>query len=44
MWQDINDIHGGVLGSVLMAVLLAIVCAFTEANMGVDMRANGMCE
>jgi MFS family permease len=33
-----------ILGGVLMAVLLAIVCAFTEANMGVDMRANGMCE
>lgn len=25
-----------------MAVLLGIVCAFTEAGMGVDMRANGM--
>jgi MFS family permease len=33
-----------ILGGVLMAVLLAIVCAFTEANMGVEMRANGMCE
>lgn len=33
-----------ILGGVSMAVLLAIVCAFTEANMGVDMRANGMCE
>jgi MFS family permease len=28
-------------GGVVMAVLLAIVCAFTEADMAIDMRANG---
>jgi len=28
-------------GGISMAVLLVIVCAFTEAHMGIDMRANG---
>jgi MFS family permease len=31
-----------ITGGIAMAVLLAVVCAFTEANMGIDMRANGM--
>lgn len=30
-----------ILGGVLMAVLLAIVCAFTEADLGIQTRANG---
>ncbi|KAI5274266.1 general substrate transporter [Aureobasidium subglaciale] len=30
-----------ILGGVLMAVLLGIVCAFTEADLGVQTRANG---
>lgn len=32
-----NSPHTGVL----MAVLLGVVCAFTEANLGIDTRANG---
>ncbi|CAD0016404.1 unnamed protein product [Aureobasidium pullulans] len=30
-----------ILGGILMAVLLGIVCAFTEADLGVQTRANG---
>jgi MFS family permease len=29
------------LGGILMAALLAIVCAFTEADMAIDTKANG---